>query len=96
LLAPSAGGAAVARVATHPTPPWQEESRLARFCALSVLTLLTTALWFAVLFQNDAAPSYITDETAIRTVAHLRIAQAARMARSEGDVALAEWLDELP
>jgi hypothetical protein len=97
-LAPPAGEVGEASPAvTVPAPrPRREESRLLRFCLLGLLTILTTTLWFAVLLQKETAPSYMTDEAAIRTMAHMRIAQAARVAREEGDVVTADWLDALP
>jgi len=98
-LAPPAGEDRTAPAAAAPAAaasPWREESRLARCCALSVLTGLTTALGFAVLFQREEVPSFLTDEAAVRLVARHRIARAIAVARSEGDVATADWLEALP
>jgi hypothetical protein len=93
---PAGGGVDVVPTVTAPIPRAHgEESRLVRCGLLVLLTVLTTTLWFAVLFQNEAAPSYMSDEATFRALAHLRIAQAARVARAEGDVALADWFDAL-
>jgi hypothetical protein len=96
-LAPPAGEVCAAPAVTVPAPhPPREESRLLRSCLLALLTVLTTTLWFSVLLQKEAAPSYMTDEASMRTIAHMRVAQAARVARAEGDVVTADRLDALP
>src|SRR5690242_14351140 len=55
------GPAPTAAATRIPRPP-REESRIVRFCLVVLLTALTTTLWFALLFQKEATPSYLTDE----------------------------------